>query len=216
MRAKSKAKDEAHDAARAQSKGKTLDQLKELVAAEYSARGIDIAPSVVAFNAEMLQVEQQPFGRARSALKAIRMVKSGGADMIRLIKNASQGDAIWLQPPSRASYPVHGGHRYVVVELEASAHDWLARVWAEAPRRMGLWVLVDVWLTRESFASQLIAHIGEQRVGTIRQADVSAFDQIMSAAALFDEDPFLRGRLLGAQGSNSVVLEVPLPAYEAG
>lgn len=92
---------------RAKSRDKSLDQLKDLITAEYGARGIEIAPSEVDFNAEMLQVEQQPFGRARTALKAIRTLKYSGEGMIRLIK------------------------------LDAAAHDWLERVRTEARRRIG-------------------------------------------------------------------------------
>ena len=85
-RAESKAKKQALDAARAKSKGKSIGQLRELIIAEYGARGIELAPSVVDVTAEMLQVDQQPFGRARSALTAIRMLTSGGVDAIRLLE----------------------------------------------------------------------------------------------------------------------------------
>lgn len=110
-RAESKAKKEALDAARAMSKGKSLDQLKDLITTECEARGIEIAPSVVNLHAEMLQVQQQPFGRARTALKAIRMLKSSGGNMIRLIKHASDDDPEWLQPPDRAAYPMIADRR---------------------------------------------------------------------------------------------------------
>lgn len=211
-RAESKAQKEALDAARAQSKGKTLDQLKEVITAEYSARGIDIAPSVVDFNAEMLQTEQQPFGRARTALKAIRMLKSGGGDMIGLIKHISDDDPEWLQPPDQATYPmIADRNRYTPVELDAEAHDWLERVRTEAPRRIGPWVLIDVWLTREDPAAPLIAHIGKWRVGAVRHGDTHQFDETMRASAMFDEDPFVRGRLTSADGAGLAALEIPLP-----
>lgn len=129
---------DALDAARAQSAGKPLVQLIDLVAAEHDRRGVEIAPSTVALHAEMLRVEQRPFGRARSALRAIRMLKSGGGDVITLIKNSSDDDPRWLRPPERAGYPVHTTtDRYAAIELDRGAHDWLARVWSEAPRRLG-------------------------------------------------------------------------------
>ena len=211
-RAKSKAKKEALAAARAKSKGKSLDQLKELIAAEYGDRGIEIAPSIVDVNAEMLRSEQQPFGRARTALKAIRMLKSTGADAIRLIKHASDVDPAWLQPPDRAAYPVIAARdRHTSVELDAEAHDWLERVRAEAPRRLGPWILIDVWLTREDPAGPLVAYVGEQRVGTVSQTETKAFDHALRAAALFDEDLLVEGRLTSADGTGAAVLEIPLP-----
>lgn len=193
-------------------KARAWTSSKELIAAEYGDRGIEIAPSIVDVNAEMLRSEQQPFGRARTALKAIRMLKSTGADAIRLIKNASDVDPAWLQPPDRAAYPVIAARdRHTSVELDAEAHDWLERVRAEAPRRLGPWVLIDVWLTREEPTGPVVAYVGEQRVGTVSQSERKAFDQALRAAALFDEDPFLKGRLTSADGTGAAVLEIPLP-----
>ena len=213
-RARTKARKDAIDAARSQSPGKNLDQLRELVSVEYARRNSDAAPSTVALDAEMLQLEQQSFGRARSALKAIRMLTTGGADAIRLIRNATQHDPDWLRPPDRASYPVPTSRdRYVSVELDAATRDWLARIATEAPRRVGPVVLVDVWLSLDQQATQLVAHIGDHRVGTIKTADADAFDQVMRAAELFDEDPYFPGRLTHAGEPGPLALEIPLPEY---
>lgn len=183
-----------------------------MITAEYGARGIEIPPSAVDLNAEMLQVGQQPFGRARTALKAIRILKSSVGDTIRLIKHAGAESPAWLQPPDRASYPaVAARDRYTSVQLDAAAREWLERVRTEAPQRMGPWVLVDVWLTREDEAGSLVAHIGERRVGTVRLSDTKEFDHALRAAALFDEDPFVRGRLTSFDGTGATVLEIPLP-----
>lgn len=211
-RAESKAKKQALDAARAKSKGKSTDQLRELIIAEYGARSIEIAPSAVDFNAEMLQVEQQPFGRARSALKAIRRLTSGGADAIRLLKDASDHDPEWLRPPDRAAYPmIADRNRYLSVQPDAAAHDWLERVRTGAPRRIGCWVFIDVWLTRDDPAEPFIAHIGGQRVGIVDPDGTTEFDHVLRAAALFDEDPIVQGRLSSADETGPAVLEIPLP-----
>lgn len=214
-RAASKAKKEALDAARANSKGKGLDQLRELITAEYRARRIDLAPSVIDFNAEMLQVQQQPFGRARSTLKAIRMLTAGGADAIRLLKDESDHDPQWLRPPDRAAYPlIADRNRHLSVDLDATAHDWLERVRTGAPRRVGPWVLIDVWLTRDDPVGPLVAHIGDQRVGIVGPETTTEFDHVLRAAALFDEDPIVKGRLTSADGTGPAVLEIPFPESE--
>jgi hypothetical protein len=211
-RAESKAKKEALDAVRSKSRGKTLDQLIELITAEYSARGIEIAPSMVDFYAEMLQAEQQPFGRVRTALKGIRMLKSAGGEIIRQIKHSSDGDPEWLLPPDRAAFPmIADRNRYTPVQLDAAARDLLERVRTEGPRRVGPWVLIDVWLAREVPAGALIASIGAQRVGTIPQSQANEFDHALRAASLFDEDPVVRGRLTAADGTGAIALEIPLP-----
>lgn len=208
-RDKANVKKAALEAVRAKSKGTNRAALKELIAAEYSVRGIEIAPSVIDFNAEMLETEQQPFGRAKNGIRALRMLKAGGADLIRLIKHASDDDPEWLQPPDRAAYPMIAGRdRYATVELDTAAHDWLERVRTEAPRRIGPWILIDVWLSRSEAAGPIAAHIGERFVGTVEHGNLHEFDDVMRAAAFFDEDPFVRGRLTTA---DAVVLEIPLP-----
>jgi hypothetical protein len=60
-------------------------------------------------------------------------------------------------------------------------------------------------------ARPLVAHIGEQRVGTVRHSDTAEFGETMRASAMFDEDPFVRGRLTGADGAGAATLEIPLP-----
>jgi hypothetical protein len=195
---------------RAKAKGKTLDELRGLITAEYGARGIDVAESFVDVTAEILQTEQQPFGRARGTLKVIQLLKANGADVVRLFKHRSEDDPEWLQPPDRAAYPmVADRKRDTSVDLDEAARDWLERVRTEAPRRMGLSVLINVWLTREHATAPVVAHIGGQRVGTVRQRDTKEFDPVFRAAAIFDEDPFVRGRLTTTAGP--AALYIPLP-----
>jgi hypothetical protein len=208
-----KSKSAATDAVRAQSAGKSLTQLQELLAAEYARRGLQIAPSVIAGNAEMLELERQPFGRIRSVLRALRMVKSSAVDGIRLLK-PNTVDPPWLQPPDRASYPVPTTDRLTAVDLEPAAQDWLTRVWNEAPRRLGRLVFVDVWLSRDhrkEAQAQLEVHIGQRRVGTIRDTQTAPFDQALRAAAIFDEDPYIQGRLSRSDEQTTTILEIAQP-----
>ena len=78
---------------------------------------------------------------------------------------------------------------------------------------MGPWVLVDVWLSQDESAGLIRAHIGERLVGLIRDGDTDEFNDVMRAAALFDEDPFVRGRLTTTDSAAAVVLEIPLPQH---
>ena len=96
----------------------------------------------------MLEGERWPFRRTRSTWKAIRLLKSGGGDFIRMIKTAPDAEPAWLQPPERAMYPVlGGGGRYTAIELDRAALDWVERVRTVAPRRVGPIVLIDGILT---------------------------------------------------------------------
>jgi hypothetical protein len=218
-REKSRLQREAVDAVRTRAEGKSPDELTRVVTAEYARRNLDVMPSTVASLTGLLQNERKPFGRARSTLRALRMLKAGGTDVVRAIKNRSDPTPEWLRPPERASYPVHlVGHRYTTVLLDSGTGDWLAAVSAEAPHRIGRTVPVDVWLTRETRSkdgsTELVAHIGDRRVGTVRGSETTAYDAFMQAAAFFDEDPYLHGRLSRPEAEKQTppMLEIPLPS----
>ena len=218
-RAHSAARNAALEAARARAPGASLDQLKDIVAAEHTRRGLDIAASDIALNADMLRLEQQPFGRARTVLRGLSMLSTVGADVLRLITHAGQRRTPdELQRPARATYRVTTEPgRYIAVDLDDDAHDWLARIITDTPRRLGPYVLIDVWLTPHDPSGhsppRLVAHIGSHRVGTVPAADTHAFHHVMHAAALFDEDPYLPGRLTQTRGPT--LLEIPLPPSRA-
>jgi hypothetical protein len=202
----------ALDAIRAQSKGKTLEQLHDVVAVEYASRGITLTPAAADFQAHLLHREQQQrFGRARTALTSLRMLTAVGADAIRMFKHQPD-DPEWLRPPDRASYPVITDRsRSIAVHLDAAAEPWLTRIRKEATRRFGPAIMVEVWLTREGPTAAPVAHIGGQRVGTVRSDDVRQFDETFRAAGIFDEDPVLTGQLTQPGDTWPPILEIPLP-----
>jgi hypothetical protein len=213
VRQRAKGRREALDAVRANSKGKTLAELTELVTLEYGNRGLELAPSAAALSASMLQTEQQPFGRVLSAVRAVQALKSYGGDTIRLFKSASDDPPAWLEPPDRASYvvPTIGMKRQTTVELDAEAQPWLNKVVREAARPLGQVFLIDVWLDVDE-AGLLVAHVGPRRVGRLSPSDTAAFGSILRAAALFDEDPLLGGRLSRQTPESPWLLEIPVPA----
>jgi hypothetical protein len=216
-RARSKAGKQARDAARARSAGKSLDQLEELITTEYRSHGVELAPSLVTFYAEVLKAEQQPISRARRAFRTVRLLASGGADVVRAVSHHSDDDPAWLRPPKRAAYPaLTSRDRFTAVDLDAAAHDWLQQVGAEAPRRIGRFVLLEVWLSQETPEGSLVVHIGERGVGTVPEDEARNYDQILRAAAVFDEDPFLLARLATSTASRPAVLEISLPEPEDG
>jgi hypothetical protein len=216
-REKSRLGGEAVDAARAQAAGKSVEQLTELVASEHARRNLEIAPSSVATLAGLLHNERKPFGRTRSTLRGLGMVKAIGGDIVRTLKNRSDPTPDWLRPPERASYPVHPTTgRYATVLLDPDTQEWLATVTTQATLRMGIHTHVDIWLTRENTADgspELVAHIGDRRVGTVPEPNTQAFDAVMRAAAMFDEDPYLPGRLSRAVPDEGTepMLEISLP-----
>jgi hypothetical protein len=215
-RAKSKTRREALDATRAHARGKTQAELVELLTTEYGRRGLQVSPTAVAMLASILQAEQRPFGRAFSALAAVKALKAFGTDSVRLVKTAGESTTPdWLQPPQRASYVLRAPSRagFVSVIVDADADAWLTRV-SEVARALGQLFLVNVWLTLETAPEtqdQLVAHVGQRRVGIVSAADAGLFDVVLRSAALFDEDPLLRGHLSRPPGQPTWLLEVPKP-----
>ncbi|HSY15995.1 MAG TPA: hypothetical protein VK816_08420 [Jatrophihabitantaceae bacterium] len=126
------------------------------------------------------------------------MLKSRGEHIARAFKNldVDTEEPEWLRRPERASYPVPlmGGGRWADVLLDPGAGEWLASVTAGKPDHPGPFGRIEVWLSREG-AAGIAVHVGVRQVGRLRDSDAGQFERIMRAAALFDEDPFLRGRL---------------------
>jgi hypothetical protein len=209
-KAKANVKRQATDSVRAQARGKSVDELTTLLATAYAQRDIDVSTTNLASMAAAIELQQQPFGKARSALRGLKMLASVGADVVDRVRTGSVEDPPWLRAPERASFPLErGSGRKTTVTLDPAATDFVARVLAEAPTRYGFIVHVDVWFEADTDAG-LAVHIGDQRVGTVPPADVTAFGPTLHAAAIFDEAPFVRAQLVGIEGT-SVELRVPVP-----
>ena len=100
----SRARDQAIAAVRKHAKGKDLGQISDLLRAEYDRRGIDIDPSNVAVAAELLQLEQLPFGRIRAAARAADADLIGG-DLTRIISNDHGNDPSLCVCPNAQATP---------------------------------------------------------------------------------------------------------------
>ncbi len=209
VKAKSGANKAALDAVRAQSAGKSVDELRALIASEYAKRGIDIAPSAIELGVEMLRAERQPFGRIRNSIKALRMLKDAGGDLVHLLRHPAEEDPAWLRPPDRACYPMIGSRRYTGVQIDRTAFDLLQRAYDAAPEHIGMFAMVDVWFTLDS--DHIVAHLGQRRVGRLPTTATAQYAPTFRAAGLFDEDPFVRARLSRSEGTGNFVLEVPSP-----
>lgn len=195
-------------------RGKDIDEITDILSAEYARRDIDFSPVEVGITAQALHLQQQPFGRTRSTLKGLRLLKASVTDIVRTAKNpTTEEPPQWLQPPDRATYPMpHGRNSYIAVTADPDGHRWIARAWADTHDRVGPFGLVDVWLTTDSETADIIAHIGGQRVGVIPASHADVYRQTLRAAAVFDEDPVTRGRLSQLQPPRPVLLEIRAPS----
>jgi hypothetical protein len=209
-------KQAAWDAVRAVARGKTHEELTTLLHAEYAARDAEVAPSAVAVGVEMLELDRQPFGRARRTLRAFSLLKSGGSDALNLFRYDGEPDPEWLQPPEHASYPVPSdGRRWAEVRINPNARDWLVRVSSEAPRRLGPIVLIDTWLTEEEVpeqaAARVVVHIGDMAVGTLSADAAREFVQDLTAAKFYDELVRVASRLTPPTHDTDGAIEIKLP-----
>jgi hypothetical protein len=209
-KAKTELKKQATDSVRAQARGKSVDELTTMLATAYAQRDLDVSSVNVATMAAAIELQQQPFGKVRSALRSMKLLASVGTDVVGRIRDGSVEDPPWMQLPERANFPLERGiDRKATVIIDAAATDVVARVFAEAPERYGFVVRVDVWFDADADAG-LAVHIGDQRIGTVPPADAMAFGPILRAAAIFDEAPFVRAQLIGIDGT-PVTLRVPVP-----
>lgn len=208
-RANSRAKKAAYRAARHRAGGRTHDQIKSLIGAEFQARGVRLDPSEVALRASMIARRRRPLGLVRAAVAATATATGSVRDLIRFIRTASlrtgTADPEWLRPPDRAAYPVPTTSRYDAVRVDDAERNRLQRVRAEATRRLGPWVLIDAWLTRGP-DHLVTVYIGQRLIGTV--VDDGRWDTAFAGAALFDEDPVLTARLLLQA---EPILELPQP-----
>lgn len=212
-RQKAAAKKAAYDAVTAVARGKSRDELMQLLADEHAARGLDISPSALAVNAETIQVGLGPFGRARQAVRALRMVTELGSDAVHLVRGHGESDPDWLRPPEYASYPIQAGSSYASVSIDPYAGPVLARVAAEAPRHLGDLVLVDLWLTSGT-GGAITVRLGEHTVGGLPSETAAAYAaDLIAAHDIFDEAPQVPGRLLPASADTPAILEIALPDH---
>ena len=207
---------EAVDTVRKQASGRTPEQLRALLVAEYDRRGVTASESGIATAVAAIQAGLRPFGRARLAIDGIRLLTSWGSDMVQLVKTGPPVVPAWRQPPERATFIVRtwSPKRTAVVGLDPDIDSWLTQVWPPTREPLGQREQVDVWLsyadTSTPEAVSIVAHIGDRRVGTLNTQDATALHKIISAAEIFDEQPCLRGQLTRADHM-SVILEIPIP-----
>lgn len=113
----------------------------------------------------MLRAERQPFGRIRNSIKALRMLKGSGRDLVHQFRHPAEDDPAWLRPPDRACYPMFRSRRYTAVQIDRPARDWIQCAYDAAPDHVGMFAMVDVWFTLDG--DHVVAHLGQQRVGTL-------------------------------------------------
>ncbi len=224
-----RAQQDAVEAMRAISHGKTRGELRTLLEKELDERGAKLDPSAVETQVDLLATERKPFGKARIAMRGLKVLGEFAGlrrePVEPMAKRASRAadteavpasDDIRLELPERAAYPiVRDLNRRVVVELDPAARAWLDRV-AQRVSQQGLRVVVvEVWLTwgieSSGTESHLNVYIGAERVGQLGPDVAEQLRLAMEAAAERDEDPWTHAFLSASSGTIPYVMEIPLP-----
>lgn len=209
-------------AVRALSRGRSHQELVGLLTAEYAARGLDVSPIRIAKQA--MTMVQQTRGGLREGLRTFGKLRSAITQGVDLWQRHDEPDPDWLRPPANATYEVATDRQHhVTVTLDPDAGAYLARVAAEAPRRLAHTVLVDLWLSRDDGTGSggdgadngdpqptVTVHLGERAVGTLSAWCVRQFADDFARADYFDELPRLPG-ILAADLGPEPLLETYAP-----
>lgn len=227
QRPEARVRQEAVNTVRAISKGKTRAELRTLLARELDQREARMDTGSFDVTLDFLVTEQERFGRARLALRAVRALWELGSSSRKQLEVVSErpsndvdagpeSESLLLKPPDRAAYPIWSiGDRSVAVELDATARSQLDSVMQIGASDVEDARFVDVWFAWDGespvIGSHVNVYIGRQRVG---QLDVDAsehFRPAMEAAADRDEDPLMTAHLKKSSGEMPYVLEIALP-----
>lgn len=212
-RQESRDQEAARDAVRAVARGKTREQIGELLTTEYAARGLDVAPSVIAYAAEAMELEQQPLGRLRGLVHVLRTLTTVATDGVEMVRGRTLPNPDWMQPPPRAAYVVDTTGPATAVAVDPDAEPVLARAAAEATRRLGPVVLLDVWLDADS-DQHLRVHLGEHEIGSLHDGAARLFaTDLRAATELFDESIRVRATLTPASSERAALLEIGRPKH---
>lgn len=137
-KARGKSRDDAVEAVRSRTAGKSVDEIIDILAAEYAQRNLDARFTDLAVVADTMRLEQDlthtPFGRLRFTLAVLGAGKTSIGDVVRALRLTTADVPAWLQPPERAAYPLSDEGDYTVITLDPDAHSWLVHAWLKPPR----------------------------------------------------------------------------------
>jgi hypothetical protein len=206
---------DAVDAVRRRADGKSRSELVALLSAEYSRRGLDVAPAAVVMQAGLLEVERGPFGKLRSGLMAFRTATALTREAVTGLRHAFEDRPSWLEPPDEALFDVPSDGGWVPVAIADDAEEWLARVAAASHATPQLLTHCEAWLrpaeVSEGATAGISVFIGHHRVGRLQGSDVEPFRPAMAAAACYADLPVVRAQLLWSTdpGERSLALARP-------
>jgi hypothetical protein len=186
----------ATKAVEARADGRSLAELRDMLAAEYATRGIPISPIGVAVLAEHIAAVRRPFGRIEVGLRMAATVTTAVVQLTQVFsRQGSMREPDWLTPPDRAAYVIEASDDQVVaVRIDDDVDEYLDRALAEG-RHVDSLGHVPVWLTTpDALDGTVRVHLGARPIGIVAATDAASFASAFRAAALFDEDVTTQAR----------------------
>ncbi len=237
MRQRSRARREAFDSVRHRGAGKSRDELRAMLRAEYERRGVGFSQLSIEVSVEAIERRRTPLGSATTSVQGVAaaavqtwLMVGRIVSVVKLIRGEGVPDlqepASWLEPPEEAAYRVvadREGDRWMTVELDDSAAEFLERAHAAARPVLGGpeilrpidTALLDAWLawdtTPPSANSRLVVHIGDQAVGVLAPRDAERYTDVMTAAARRHEFPRMSATLTTFDREPHQLLEIRAP-----
>jgi hypothetical protein len=190
-------RDRAIKAVKSRAGGHSLAELREMLAREYEAHGVDVPSSAIALAAEKIDAERKPLGGVEYGLRTLWQVGSAVGDLIHTFtSHLDTTEPEWMNPPDRAAFEIEtSDDRVIPVAVDTDAHEYLSRACADG-LHVGRFANIPVWLSAPDPADgHVVVHLGDRRIGTVLAADLTVLATAFQAAAIFDEDVTLRAHL---------------------
>jgi hypothetical protein len=220
-----KVRQEAVRAVRAVSAGKSREALRTMLRSELSSREVSMPPVSFEQTIESLATQQEPFGKARLALRGLRALWDLGRSRSPARRAVcdepndpaeDEPDPAWMRAPERATYPIRlSGRDRAAVQLDPAAATVLESAMSTTGAGMVQTRNVEVWFGSNDDSSEDVSrvsvHLGSKRVGYLDAETSERYRPALQAAGERDEDPWTDAHLTRIPGATPYVLDVPLP-----
>jgi hypothetical protein len=216
IRAHTALRREAVDAARTLAVGRSRLLLRTALEAELERRELNESPLWIEHQVDRIQAS--PAARVVQTAKGLKALGGWGIGLAKMVRDSATPERPeWLEPPARAAYPTPTTRdTWIAVDVDEAATEWLHRVHAAAPLRIGDTATIDAWLSRDADRPaahhDLCVHIGERRVGHLAAPHATVYEPAMDAAQSREEQPWLTARLTRRPRPDLYLLEIAAPS----
>jgi hypothetical protein len=212
IRADSRARQQAVRAVQQQGRGRDRDALRQMLQEQLTSRGLTESPLWMERTLDHLW--DTPAQQVRLALQGLTVLGRFGLGVAKAIRDRELPDLStpdWLEPPDPAFYELPRAEKWIAIELDPDAYDWLERVHAAARPIAGI-ASVDSWLRWQpgNDRSRIAVHIGERAVGTMPENVTPVYLDAMSAADFREELARVPSRL-ARRPAQTFLLELASP-----